>query len=146
MVELAEIKEDPRPFETEEEAQEVPAQHLKQEEDSSDEFSSDDEFDEEETMLERLYALKDIVPPKQRQTISRFFDFTASTIRSTFSKGGNLVWAVTTSALLLGVPLSLSILGEQQLIEMEKSFDLQKDANDILAQGETAQSPSPVAV
>lgn len=64
------------------------------------------------------------------------FNFTTNFIKTAFSKSGNVAWIVTTSALLLGVPLSLSILAEQQLIEMEKTFDLQKDANDILAQGD----------
>ncbi|SCW02404.1 LAFE_0F05688g1_1 [Lachancea fermentati] len=144
MVELTEIKEEGHPFEKD--AQEVRPGTTYAEaaagEETSDEDSSDDEYDEDETLYERLCALKDIVAPKQRQVISNVFNTTVSTLKSAFSNGGNLVWAVTTSALLLGVPLSLSILAEQQLIEMEKSFDLQKDANDILAQGETAPAPS----
>ncbi|CAI4035980.1 hypothetical protein SMKI_14G1910 [Saccharomyces mikatae IFO 1815] len=104
------------------------------EDESDSEF--EDEFDENETLLDRIVALKDIVPPGKRQTISSFFSFTSSFVRNAFAKSGNLAWTLTTTALLLGVPLSLSILAEQQLIEMEKTFDLQSDANNILAQGE----------
>ncbi|EJS42015.1 tom22p [Saccharomyces arboricola H-6] len=106
--------------------------------DDEDESDSDfeDEFDESETLLDRIVALKDIVPPGKRQTISKFFNCTSSFVKNAFSKSGNLAWTLTTTALLLGIPLSLSILAEQQLIEMEKTFDLQSDANNILAQGE----------
>ncbi|CAI4049869.1 hypothetical protein SKDZ_14G1930 [Saccharomyces kudriavzevii ZP591] len=106
--------------------------------DDDDESDSDfeDEFDENETLLDRIVALKDIVSPGKRQTISGFFSFASSFVKNAFSKSGNLAWTLTTTALLLGVPLSLSILAEQQLIEMEKTFDLQGDANNILAQGE----------
>ncbi|CEP61824.1 Tom22p LALA0_S04e01530g [Lachancea lanzarotensis] len=140
MVELTEVREDnnTKVFEKEEEA---PAGFPSNsdgvaEQESSDEYSSDEEYDEEETFLERISALKDIISPKHRQTVSKIFNTSVAVVKSAFSKSGNLAWAVTTSALLLGVPLSLSILGEQQLIEMEKSFDLQKDANDILVQGD----------
>ncbi|CAI1680315.1 hypothetical protein SEUBUCD646_0N01910 [Saccharomyces eubayanus] len=106
--------------------------------DDEDESDSDfeDEFDENETLFDRIVALKDIVPPGKRQTISSFISFTSSLVKNAFSRSGNLAWTLTTTALLLGVPLSLSILAEQQLIEMEKTFDLQSDANNILAQGE----------
>ncbi|CUS22322.1 LAQU0S05e02762g1_1 [Lachancea quebecensis] len=143
MVELTEVTEENYSFEEEKapsssfSRQDAAAEH-----ESSDEFSSDDEYDEEETFLERLVALKDIIPPRQRQTISNVFNVTVSAVRNTFSKSGNVAWAVTTSALLLGVPLSLSILAEQQLIEMEKSFDLQKDANEILVQGDATPAPA----
>lgn len=147
MVELTEVREEnSKVYDVEEE---IPTstfgrQETAGEQESSDEYSSDDEYDEEETFLERLSALRDIIPPKQRQTISNVFDTTVSVVKNIFSKSGNVAWAVTTSALLLGVPLSLSILAEQQLIEMEKSFDLQKDANDILVQGDATKAPATV--
>lgn len=118
----------------------VPIPSVEESEDEDEEYSSDeDDLYDDETLYDRLVALKDIIPPQRRKNISSFYNGTASLFRSIFSKGGNLLWAVTTSALLLGVPLSLSILAEQQLIEMEKSFDLQKDANDILVAGEGPQ-------
>lgn len=120
---------------------------LSNQESEDEDYSSDEEDGlEDETLYERLVALKEIVPPQQRKRISDFYNGSVSVFRSVFSKGGNLLWAVTTSALLLGVPLSLSILAEQQLIEMEKSFDLQKDANDILASGEGSTGQAAPAV
>ncbi len=109
------------------------------ESDESDDSDFDDDFDENETLLDRVIALKEIIPPKQRQCIVESYNSTTSFVKTVFAKGGSLTWALTTSALLLGVPLSLSILSEQQLIEMEKTFDLQKGANDLLGQTEEAK-------
>ncbi|CAI4968679.1 CFC_HP_G0013540.mRNA.1.CDS.1 [Saccharomyces cerevisiae] len=144
MVELTEIKDDVVQLDepqfsrnqaiVEEKASATNNDVVDDEDDSDSDF--EDEFDENETLLDRIVALKDIVPPGKRQTISNFFGFTSSFVRNAFTKSGNFAWTLTTTALLLGVPLSLSILAEQQLIEMEKTFDLQSDANNILAQGE----------
>lgn len=101
-----------------------------------DDSDFEDDFDENETLWERIIALKEIIPPKQRQSIVDSYHSTFSLIKTVFSKGSGLTWALTTSALLLGVPLSLSILSEQQLIEMEKTFDLQKGSADLLGQNE----------
>lgn len=112
-------------------------------EESDDEESDsdfDDNFDENETLLDRVIALKEIVPPRQRQYIVESYNTTTSFVKDIFAKGGSLTWALTTSALLLGVPLSLSILSEQQLIEMEKTFDLQNGANDLLGQTEEGKA------
>ncbi|BAO41555.1 Mitochondrial import receptor subunit TOM22 [Kluyveromyces marxianus] len=150
MVELTELTEETPIHQTAGETAADPAvdtlQHLDESDEEEDYSSDDEDFYEDETIYERLVALKDIIPPQKRKTISGFYNGTVSTFRSLFSKGGNLLWAVTTSALLLGVPLSLSILAEQQLIEMEKSFDLQKDANDILTAGEGTAAPVTPAV
>ncbi|CAL9727912.1 mitochondrial import receptor subunit Tom22p [Monosporozyma unispora] len=149
MVELTEINDDENvPVQ---EPQVVPAEPVnteekdlfpvskKDESDESDDSDFDDDFDENETLLDRVIALKEIIPPKQRQCIVESYNSTTSFVKTVFAKGGSLTWALTTSALLLGVPLSLSILSEQQLIEMEKTFDLQKGANDLLGQTEEAK-------
>ncbi len=109
----------------------------------SESDSDDDDFDEDETIYDRIIALKDIIPPKQRTQVSNIFSSTYSTIHSGVAKAGNLTWILTTSALLLGVPLSLSILAEQQLMELEKEFKLQQGANDILAPGSEQQPGAP---
>lgn len=145
MVELTEIKEESSSVhDTQEQVpivDSVVAETRQDSEDlSDDEYDSDfeDDFNQDESVWERLAALKDIIPPKQRQHVSNLVQNTNRFVSTAFNKSGNLAWILTTSALLLGVPLSLSILAEQQLIEMEKSFDLQKDANDLLAQGDAA--------
>lgn len=141
MVELTDITDESKNFKTPKEQQ--PAADNKAGDLSDDEYDVEDDYDENETIADRLVALRDIIPPKQRQNISTIFGTASTLVRSFFSKSGGIAWAVTTSTLLLGVPLSLSILGEQQLIEMEKSFDLQKDANDLLSQGDNGGQAAP---
>lgn len=101
----------------------------------SDVSDEEDEFDENETFLDRIVALKDIIPPQQRTQLAFASSSLASNARTFFNKSGNVLWVVASSALLLGVPLSLSILGEQQLMEMEKEFKLQQSSNEVLAPG-----------
>lgn len=109
--------------------------------DSDSESDSDyeDDFDiENETLYDRIVALKDVVPPTQRTQIISAVDAAKSLTASAFSKGGSLLWGVTSSILLLGVPLSLAILAETQLQEMEKEMSLQQSAQEVLAPGSEA--------
>lgn len=101
--------------------------------DSESESEVEDDFDlENETLYERIVALKDIIPPQQRSQIVGLGDLIKSQVSSGLTKGGNLLWTLTSSALLLGVPLSLAILAETQLQEMEKEMSLQQSAQDVL--------------
>jgi mitochondrial import receptor subunit TOM22 len=74
----------------------------------------------DETLLDRLYALRDIIPPKTRATLSS----TASTLYNATSTGitfgGKGIWILTTSVLLLGIPYALALGEEQQLMEEER--------------------------
>lgn len=104
--------------------------------DSDSDSDFEDDFDiENETIYDRIVALKDIVPPSQRKQIFFATESLKSLTSTALSKGGNLLWMLTSSALLLGVPLSLSILAETQLQEMEKDISLQQSAQDVLAPG-----------
>ncbi|EDO16247.1 hypothetical protein Kpol_505p24 [Vanderwaltozyma polyspora DSM 70294] len=118
MVELTEIKEEE--VQTSQQQQVpivetvVPKSKQDSEDLSDDEYDSefDDDFNENETFWERISALKDIIPPKQRQNFSNFVNGTNRLFKSIVNKSGSFTWAITTSALLLGGPLSLSILAE----------------------------------
>lgn len=96
----------------------------------------EDDFDlENETLVDRLVALKDIIPPQNRTQILNASEVAKSYVISALHRSGNLLWGLTSSALLLGVPLSLAILAETQLQEMEKEMSLQQSAQDVLAPG-----------
>ena len=92
--------------------------------DTDSEISDDDGNDGEleESLYDRLVALKDIIPLKQRTSIS---NGVSSTIRF-FTKGavlgGKTFWVLSTSALILGVPFAVAITDDQQLSEMEKEM------------------------
>ena len=77
---------------------------------------------EDETIADRLYALKDMVSPSTRQKLSQ-------TWSKTYSWGywggrllGNGAWIITTSALLVGLPLALSIENETMMVQQEKEM------------------------
>lgn len=101
---------------------------------------SDDEYDEEddvekETLAERIIALRDVVPPQYRTQVASCATSFVDSVRSGFSYGGKALWVVATSSLLLVVPLSLSIVSEQQLLEMEKEMKMTQSTNEVLAPG-----------
>ncbi|KAI5959848.1 TOM22 [Candida pseudojiufengensis] len=104
---------------------------------SDSEFSDDeDDFDySNETIYDRIIALKDIISPQQRDNISKFTSLISNYSSIIANKSGTLLWGLTSSSLLLGVPLALAILSETQLQEMEKDMSLQKSAQDVLAPG-----------
>lgn len=96
---------------------------------------SDDEDVEDETFTDRLVALRDIVPPQYRSKLASSASSTYNWITSGFTYGAKAAWVVTTSGLLLAVPLALSIVSEQQLMEMEKDVKMAQSANDVMAPG-----------
>lgn len=93
----------------------------------------------DESFYDRLSALVDIVPPATRQSMSSSLVKTTSFIKKTGKVVGNVVWIVTTSALLIGLPLALSLEDEAKIVQQEQ---------EMLAQQQGAQqvlffSPSP---
>lgn len=114
----------------------APAAQQFDDSESDSDAEYDDDFDfESETIYDRIVALKDIIPPSQRNQIVDAVENVQNIASLALSKGGSLLWGVTASALLLGVPLSLAILAETQLQEMEKEMSLQKSAQEVLAPG-----------
>lgn len=96
--------------------------------DTDSEISSDDESDDdddhtfEESVYERLVALKDMVSPKHRSRLSHAFDRTYRLVSSGLTFGGKTMWILSTSAIMLCVPYALAFGEEQQMIEMEKEM------------------------
>ncbi|KAI1931749.1 mitochondrial import receptor subunit Tom22 [Ophidiomyces ophidiicola] len=116
--------------------------------DTESEISSDSySILEEETLLERLAALQDIISPSSRRKISNVFSSVTSFTKSTFSFGGKTLWVVSTSAFLLGVPWALALAEEQQYVQMEREQGMIKGANEMLTPGATSaltqQPPQP---
>ncbi|CAK4033869.1 related to mitochondrial receptor complex chain MOM22 [Lecanosticta acicola] len=106
--------------------------------DDSEISDVEDDDDLDESLLDRVYALKDIVPPTYRKKLYN----AASTGYSWASKGlslsGKTLWVVSTSALLLGVPWALAFSEEQQVQEMEREMRMQQSANELLTAGSDA--------
>jgi import receptor subunit TOM22 len=74
----------------------------------------------DESLLDRLSALRDIVPPKARAKISSVTSSLYSATSTTVNYSGKGLWVLATSILLLGIPYALALGDEQQFIEEEK--------------------------
>ncbi|OQO10238.1 hypothetical protein B0A48_04596 [Cryoendolithus antarcticus] len=84
----------------------------------------------EETLSDRIAALKDIIPPTTRARLSSFASSAQGWVTSGLSFSGKSLWVVSTSALLLGVPWALAFSEEQQMQEMEREMRMQQSANE----------------
>ncbi|GMK59410.1 hypothetical protein CspeluHIS016_0800160 [Cutaneotrichosporon spelunceum] len=97
--------------------------------------ASDDEFDADETFRERLAALKDIVPPETRTSISKKAGNAVAFSKWVGSVTGKLAWWVTTSALLVGLPLALAIEDEARITQQEREMQMQSAGQQQLMGG-----------
>ena len=84
----------------------------------------------DESLLDRIAALKDIVPPATRHSLVSKVSTTASFFKRTTKFAGNVIWVVTTSALLIGLPLALILEDEAKVVAQE---------NEMLAQQQGTQ-------
>ena len=85
---------------------------------SSASIDSVDDF--EESFFDRIAALKDIVPPTTRHSIASTFTKSTSWIKRGGKLAGNVIWIVTTSALLVALPLALILEDEAKIVAQEK--------------------------
>ncbi|KAI1075439.1 mitochondrial outer membrane translocase complex, subunit Tom22 [Whalleya microplaca] len=104
--------------------------------DTDSEISNESDFDpENESFTDRLYALRDIVPPQTRNSIASTIGGAASAVKSVLSFGGKTLWVISSSALLIGVPWALAWAEEQQVVEMEKEMKMREMGGEILTTG-----------
>lgn len=109
------------------------------------EISTDDEdnIPEEETLTDRLLALRDIIPPTTRSYIASKVDATTSWVKSGLMFSGKTLWVVSTSALLLGVPWALAFAEEQQMVEMEKEMRMREMGGEVCSHRHTSYFCAP---
>ncbi|KAI0430327.1 mitochondrial outer membrane translocase complex, subunit Tom22 [Xylaria sp. FL1042] len=104
--------------------------------DTDSEISEESEYDPtDETLGERLYALRDIIPPQTRGYISSTVSSASNAVKSVLSFGGKSLWVISSSALLLGIPWALAWAEEQQVLEMEKEMKMREMGGDLLTAG-----------
>ncbi|KAL9711049.1 mitochondrial import receptor subunit Tom22 [Leucoagaricus gongylophorus] len=88
----------------------------------------------QESFFERVAALADVIPPATRHSISSRISKTASFFKKSGKIAGNVVWVVTTSALLVALPLALSLEDEAKIVAQEKEMlEQQQGAQQMLA-------------
>lgn len=119
-------------------------------------FSDDSDVSErglvlhQETIWERISALRDIIPPSARRSIASTFNTTTSYAFTGSLLAGKAVWVVTTSALLVGLPFALAVEDEARIVAQEKEMTAQQQgAQHMLAPaggvvgGQQQQHPAP---
>lgn len=100
----------------------------------SDDGSSDDDDEvterglalREETIWERLSALRDIVPPSTRHRIASNLSTASTYVYVGGRLVGGLAWVVTTSALLVGLPYALAVEDEVRVAMQEREIAAQQ--------------------
>ncbi|EEA23134.1 mitochondrial import receptor subunit tom22 [Talaromyces marneffei ATCC 18224] len=91
-----------------------------------------------ETLYDRIIALKDIIPPQSRRRITATINGLTDATKSTFSFSGKALWVISTSAFLLGVPWALAFAEEEQYVQMEREQGMMRGANEMLTPGANA--------
>jgi import receptor subunit TOM22 len=84
---------------------------------ASDDLLSDDEDED--------FSLKDIVPPQTRSAIAANVEGAKGWVSWGFQKTGAIAWIVSTSALLVGLPLALAIEDETRITQQEREMQAQ---------------------
>lgn len=96
------------------------------------EISNESDYDPiDESFAERLYALRDIVPPHTRSSIANTVTATTDAVKSVLSFSGKTMWVLASSALVLGVPWALAWAEEQQVMEMEKEMKMREMGGEV---------------
>ncbi|KAI1125043.1 mitochondrial outer membrane translocase complex, subunit Tom22 [Nemania abortiva] len=104
--------------------------------DTDSEISEESEYDpRDETLGDRLYALRDIISPQTRGYINNTVSTAGNAVKSVLSFGGKTLWVISSSALLLGIPWALAWSEEQQVLEMEKEMKMREMGGDLLTAG-----------
>lgn len=84
-----------------------------------------------ESFVDRLSALIDIIPPTTRHSISTRVSKTAGFLKKGGKLAGNFVWVVTTSALLVGLPLALVLEDEAKIVQQEREIMAQQQGQQV---------------
>ncbi|KAL2888444.1 Mitochondrial import receptor subunit tom22 [Ceratocystis lukuohia] len=104
--------------------------------DTDSEISTQSDFDpSSESLSDRLWALRDIIPPSTRAWWAARASATSQTttaLASTASKG---LWALSSTVIFLGVPFALCWMEEQQVLAMEQEFKMREQGDQLLSAG-----------
>ncbi|EFX03100.1 mitochondrial import receptor subunit tom22 [Grosmannia clavigera kw1407] len=104
--------------------------------DTDSEISTDSDFDpSRETFADRLFALRDIVPPTARGWFYGKYQFGNHIVRTSISFLGRAAWTISVSALLVGIPFALSWAEEQNIVAMEQEQRMREMGSELLTAG-----------
>ncbi|KAK4154206.1 mitochondrial import receptor subunit Tom22-domain-containing protein [Chaetomidium leptoderma] len=104
--------------------------------DTDSEISTDSHYDPtDESLAERLNALRDMVPATARGWMHHKYDVTTSAVAAALSFAGRAAWTVSVSALLVGVPFALAYGEDQNFAAMEQEQRMRELGSEVLTAG-----------
>ncbi|KAH6849911.1 mitochondrial import receptor subunit Tom22-domain-containing protein [Chaetomium sp. MPI-CAGE-AT-0009] len=104
--------------------------------DTDSEISTESNYDpSEETLAERLAALRDVVPATARGWIHQQYETTTSAVKTALAFAGRAAWTVSVSALLVGVPFALAYGEDQNFAAMEQEQRMRELGGEVLGGG-----------
>ncbi|EJT81012.1 mitochondrial import receptor subunit tom-22 [Gaeumannomyces tritici R3-111a-1] len=104
--------------------------------DTDSEISTDSDFNATvESLSDRLYALRDMVPPTARGWMYSRWMGANRFVRTGAAFLGKAAWHVSVSALLFGVPFALLWNEEQNMIAMEQEQRMREMGGELLTAG-----------
>ena len=71
---------------------------------------------EDETVMERIMALEEMIPETMKRTVSTSFSW----IKTTFNAAKTVTWAIATTAAILVLPLSVEMERQEYLEQMKR--------------------------
>jgi import receptor subunit TOM22 len=126
--------------------EEVPEEVLLREGERESDFEDDsnasetssegeDDFDPSaETVYDRIVALKDMVSPRTRSSLASSINTTKSWASWGWFGAGTVAWWISTSALLVGLPLALAIEDETRIVQQEREMQMQSQGQQQVGQ------------
>lgn len=106
------------------------------------EISTDSDYDVSgETLSDRIYALRDIVPPTTRGWIHGKWMGATNIFRTTAAFLGRSAWHISVSAMLFGIPFALLWSEEQGMIAMEQEQRMREQGGELLTAGAAGGAP-----
>jgi mitochondrial import receptor subunit TOM22 len=100
--------------------------------DTASEASQDEDIDiANETIFDRIIALKDMIPAERRHQISRFFSKSYQYGTMATFIGGKAAYILITSVLMIGIPYALSLDEDRMLAEQERQMQLQQGMSEV---------------
>src|SRR5258708_26981116 len=94
-----------------------------------------------ESLVDRIAALVEIIPPTACDAVSQSVFKTAHFLKRGTKFAGNVVWIVTTSALLVGLPLALVLEDEAKVVQQERELLAQQQGQQV-CRGHLCYSPT----
>ncbi|KAL8670498.1 MAG: hypothetical protein Q9168_004966 [Polycauliona sp. 1 TL-2023] len=88
-----------------------------------------------ESTLDRIYALKDIIPPSTRRSIATTSSNVFSALKSTALFSGKSLYVISTGGLMVLVPYMMAVMEEQQIVEMEREQKAREMGSEIMSPG-----------